>query len=196
MLSIRPMTDSDAEAVLRIYQAGIDGGNATFETKAPSWAEFDARRLPEHRLVAVDGGAVVGWVSVSAFSSRPFYAGVVEHSVYVDPNAGGRGIGTALLRALIASTEAAGIWTIHSRIFPENAASLAVHAKVGFVVTGVWHRLGCHHGRWRDVVLVERRSTVAGFAVAGPTVAGTAVAASGAGAGVGAEEPSDRRHLG
>ena len=157
------MTDADADAVLRIYQAGIDGGHATFETKAPTWEEFDARRLPEHRLVAVDAGAVAGWVSVSAFSSRPFYAGVVEHSVYVDPAAAGRGVGTALLHALIASTEAAGIWTIHSRIFPENTASLALHAKSGFVVTGVWHRLGCHYGRWRDVVLVERRSPVVGM---------------------------------
>lgn len=164
MLTIRPMVAEDATAVLRIYQAGIDSGNATFETQAPSWADFDARRLAAHRLVAVDGEALVGWVSVSAFSSRPFYAGVVEHSVYVDPAASGRGVGTALLRALIASTEAAGIWTIHSRIFPENAASLAVHVKVGFVVTGTWHRLGCHHGRWRDVVLVERRSPVAGVA--------------------------------
>lgn len=162
MLTIRPMAEADASAVLRIYQAGIDGGNATFETQAPSWAEFDARRLAAHRLVALDGDAVVGWVSVSAFSSRPFYAGVVEHSVYVDPAAAGRGVGTALMRALIASTEAAGIWTIHSRIFPENTASLALHAKAGFVVTGVWHRLGCHHGRWRDVVLVERRSPVVG----------------------------------
>ena len=108
---------------------------------APTWEEFDTRRLPEHRLVAVDAGVVVGWVSVSPFSSRPFYAGVVEHSVYVDPTAAGRGVGTALLHALIASTEAAGIWTIHSRIFPENSASLALHAKSGFVVTGVWHRL-------------------------------------------------------
>lgn len=163
MLSIRPMTAADADAVLRIYQAGIDGGNATFETRAPTWPEFDARRLAEHRHVAVSpSGDILGWTSVNAFSSRPFYAGVVEHSVYVDPPAAGRGVGTALLQALIASTEAAGIWTIHSRIFPENTASLALHAKVGFVVTGVWHRLGCHHGRWRDVVLVERRSRVAG----------------------------------
>ena len=163
MLAVRPMTPADADAVLRIYQAGIDSGDATFETRAPTWAEFDARRMPEHRLVAIDeAGGVLGWVSVSAFSSRPFYAGVVEHSVYVDPTGAGRGVGTALLHALIASTEAAGIWTIHSRIFPENTASLALHAKTGFVVTGIWHRLGCHYGRWRDVVLVERRSLVAG----------------------------------
>lgn len=163
MLSVRPMTPADADAVLRIYQAGIDGGDATFETQAPTWEQFDARRLPQHRLVAADpAGGILGWVSVSAFSSRPFYAGVVEHSVYVDPAAAGRGVGTALLQALIASTETAGIWTIHSRIFPENKASLALHAKTGFVVTGVWHRLGCHHGRWRDVVLVERRSPIVG----------------------------------
>jgi L-amino acid N-acyltransferase YncA len=163
MLTIRPMAEADAEAVLKIYQVGIDAGNATFETAAPTWPDFDARRLPAHRLVATDEtGTVRGWVTVSAFSSRPFYRGVVEHSVYVDPAVGGRGIGTALLRALISSTEAAGIWTIHSRIFPENTASLALHAKVGFDVVGVRRRLGCHHGRWRDVVMVERRSLVVG----------------------------------
>src|SRR5215211_8708262 len=89
-------------------------------------------------------------------------AGVVEHSVYVDPAAGGRGIGTALLRRLIASTEAAGIWTIQSGIFPENAPSLALHARTGFRVVGVRERIGQHHGRWRDVVLLERRSSVVG----------------------------------
>jgi L-amino acid N-acyltransferase YncA len=102
---IRAMTPSDADAVLRIYQQGIDTGEATFETRAPSWQEFDARRLPGHRLVAVDArDAVVGWVAVTPYSSRPVYAGVVEHGVYIDPEARGQGIGLALMRALIDST--------------------------------------------------------------------------------------------
>lgn len=158
------MHAGDADAVLRIYQAGIDAGQATFESQAPSWAEFDAGRLPDHRLVAVDDdGSVVGWVAVSAVSSRCVYAGVVEHSVYVDPAAQGRGVGRALLEALIASTEAAGIWTIQSGIFPENTASLALHRRAGFRVVGVRERIGqhaVHGGRWRDVVLLERRSPV------------------------------------
>ncbi|QLD28627.1 N-acetyltransferase family protein [Micromonospora carbonacea subsp. aurantiaca] len=157
------MVAADAERVLTIYQAGLEGGDASFETVAPTWAAFDAARLPAHRLVAVDAAdAVLGWVAVSPTSTRPVYAGVVEHSVYVDPAARGRGIARLLLDALITSTEAAGIWTIQSGVFPENAASLALHARAGFRVIGVRERVGRHHGRWRDVVLLERRSAVVG----------------------------------
>jgi L-amino acid N-acyltransferase YncA len=156
-VDIVPMTDEHAGAVLDIYGAGIAEGQATFETEVPPWAQFSARRLPAHRYVALDG-QVVGWVAVSATSARPAYAGVVEHSVYVDPAARGRGVGSALLQAVITSTEAAGIWTIQSGIFPENGASLALHERAGFRVVGVRERIGRHHGRWRDVVLIERRS--------------------------------------
>ncbi|MCF0093990.1 GNAT family N-acetyltransferase [Micromonospora sp. MH99] len=155
----RPMTASDADRVLTIYQAGLDGGDASFETTAPTWPAFDATRLTAHRFVAVDDGdALLGWVAVTPTSSRPVYAGVVEHSVYVDPAAQGRGVGRLLLDALITSTEAAGIWTIQSGIFPENAGSLALHRRAGFRVIGVRERIGRHHDRWRDVVLLERRS--------------------------------------
>jgi phosphinothricin acetyltransferase len=152
------MDESDAAEVLAIYQAGLDGGHASFETRAPDWAAFDAGRLRAHRLVAVDDGRIVGWIAVTPVSTRQVYAGVVEHSVYVAPDAGGRGIGRQLLAALIDSTEAAGIWTIQSAVFPENVASLALHASAGFRVVGVRERLGRHHGQWRDVVLIERRS--------------------------------------
>jgi L-amino acid N-acyltransferase YncA len=158
-MRIATMTADHADAVLAIYQAGIDEGDATFESAAPSWDTFDAAKLPAHRLVAVeDDDAVVGWVAVSAVSGRCVYAGVVEHSVYVAPTARGRGVGRALLDALITSTEQAGVWTIQSGIFPENSASLALHQRAGFRVVGTHERLGRHHGRWRDVVLVERRS--------------------------------------
>jgi phosphinothricin acetyltransferase len=158
-LLVRPMTGADADAVLRIYQSGLDGGQASFETTAPAWDVFDRGKVPDHRHVAVTADdAVVGWVAVSAVSARPVYAGVVEHSVYVDPAAHGQGVGTALLNALIASTETAGIWTIQSGIFPENTASLRLHQKAGFRVVGVRERIGRHHGRWRDVLLLERRS--------------------------------------
>jgi L-amino acid N-acyltransferase YncA len=160
-MRIRGMRASDAGAVLRIYQAGLDTGDASFEVTAPTWAEFGAARLAEHRHVAVDPeGTVLGWVAVSPVSARPVYAGVVEHSVYVDPAAQGRGVAGALLDALIASTEAAGIWTIQSGIFPENRTSLALHERAGFRVIGVRERIGRHHGIWRDVVLLERRSAV------------------------------------
>ena len=158
-IRVRPMTAADAPSVLAIYQAGLDGGQASFETTAPDWAAFDAGRLPEHRFVAVDGdGRILGWVAVTRVSPRPVYAGVVEHSVYVDPAARGRGVGRLLLDALIASTEAAGVWTIQSGVFPENAASLALHERAGFRRIGVRERVGKHHGVWRDVLLLERRS--------------------------------------
>lgn len=152
------MTGNHADAVLGIYQSGIDEGNATFETQVPAWAAFSAARLPDHRFVATDDNVVLGWVAVAAVSRRPAYAGVVEHSVYVDPVARGRGIGRQLLEALIGSTESAGIWTIQSSIFPENVASLRLHTSAGFREIGVRERIARHHGRWRDAVLIERRS--------------------------------------
>ncbi|SCF04401.1 phosphinothricin acetyltransferase [Micromonospora coriariae] len=160
-ITVRPLRDDDAERVLAIYQAGLDAGNASFETTAPTWAAFDAAKLPEHRFVAVDGNdTVLGWIAVAPASTRAVYAGVVEHSVYVDPAAQGRGVARLLLDTLIASTEAAGIWTIQSGVFPDNAASLTLHERAGFRVIGVRERVGRHHGRWRDVVLLERRSPV------------------------------------
>lgn len=156
------MTAAHADAVLAIYRAGIEEGNATFETSAPSWTAFAAAKLPDHRFVAVEGGDVHGWVAGVAVSDRCVYAGVVEHSVYVAPSARGRGVGRLLLDAFIASTEAAGIWTIQSGIFPENTASIALHRAAGFREVGRRERLGQHHGVWRDVILLERRSRVAG----------------------------------
>lgn len=161
MVTIATMQPEHAEQVLAIYQQGIDEGQATFETTAPTWESFNGGKLPEHRYVAIDAeGRVLGWVAASAVSQRCAYAGVVEHSVYVHPEARGQGVGRALLRALIASTEAAGIWTLQSGIFPENTASLTLHQHAGFRIVGVRERLGRHHGTWRDVVLLERRSAI------------------------------------
>lgn len=156
------MTPEHADGVLAIYQAGIDDGDATFETQAPPWEIFDATKLTDHRFVALGPTAeVLGWIAVSAVSSRCVYAGVVEHSVYVGPDARGHGVGRGLLDALIASTEAAGIWTIESGVFPENAASMALHVAAGFRIVGTRQRLGqFRDGRWRDVVLFERRSAL------------------------------------
>ncbi|GAA1950849.1 GNAT family N-acetyltransferase [Nocardioides panacihumi] len=166
-MTIEPMTADHYPEVARIFAAGIATGNATFETGAATWEQFDAAKLPEHRWVAVDGDQVLGWVAVSPVSDRCVYAGVVEHAVYVDPAARGRGVGRALLDALVASTEEAGIWTIQSGVFPENTASLALHAAAGFRAVGTRERVGLmthgpYAGRWRDVVLVERRSRLVG----------------------------------
>jgi phosphinothricin acetyltransferase len=153
------MATAHADEILAIYQAGIDEGNATFETTAPTWQAFDTAKLRDHRFVALDEReAVLGWVAATPVSDRCAYAGVVEHSVYVHPEARGRGVASALLKALIDSTEAARIWTIQSGIFPENNASVALHQRAGFRIIGTRERIGRHHGRWRDVVLIERRS--------------------------------------
>ncbi|MFJ3337202.1 GNAT family N-acetyltransferase [Streptomyces sp. NPDC086766] len=153
------MGPEHADEVLAIYRLGIEEGDATFETAPPTWEQFDAARLPGHRYVAVAGtGRVLGWVAATRVSDRCAYAGVVEHSVYVHPDARGRGIGLLLLNALIDSTETAGVWTIQSGVFPENTGSLALHEKAGFRVIGTRERIGRHHGVWRDVVLIERRS--------------------------------------
>jgi L-amino acid N-acyltransferase YncA len=161
---IRPMRAADAGAVLAIYQAGLDTGQGSFETTAPAWEAFDAGKLLLHRHVAADAttGQVLGWVAASAVSGRRVYAGVIEHSVYVDPDRRRGGIGAALLAALTGSAEAAGIWTIQSSVFPENTASLRLHERAGFRVVGTRERVGRHHGRWRDTVLIERRSATVG----------------------------------
>jgi L-amino acid N-acyltransferase YncA len=151
------MTEDDWPAVEAIYAEGIATGEATFETTPPSFAEFDAGRLREHRFVAVEGEQVIGWVALSPTSSRACYAGVAEHSVYVTERARSRGVGLALMQALLASADAAAIWTIQTSVFPENEASLALHERVGFRVVGRRERIAQLDGVWRDTVLLERR---------------------------------------
>ena len=154
------MTPEDWPGVDRIYDARTATGHATFEDAPPTWQQFDAGRLPDHRYVAVgpDPAAVLGWVAVTAVSARAAYDGVVEHSVYVDRRARGQGVGVALMQELVRSTEAAGIWTIQSAIFPDNTASARLHAHVGFRVVGRRERIGRLNGVWRDVLFLERRS--------------------------------------
>ncbi|WP_455837067.1 N-acetyltransferase family protein [Pseudarthrobacter siccitolerans] len=158
------MEPADWTGVRRIYQEGIDTGHATFETFAPDWEHFNQSRLPGHPHVASSAdGNVVGWAAVSPVSTRPVYAGVVEHSVYVASTARGLGIGKALLQALIDSTESDGVWTIQASVFPENEASLKLHLANGFIIVGRRQRLarmthGPLNGQWRDTLLIERRS--------------------------------------
>lgn len=159
---VRPLLPDDAPAVLAVYADGIATGQATFETQVPDWDSWDGARLPRHRFVAVLARDVVGWSALSPVSLRAAYAGVAEVSVYVARAARGRGVGAALLSRLVASSEQGGIWTLQSGVFPENAASLALHERFGFRRVGVRERIGRRDGRWRDVVLLERRSAVAG----------------------------------
>jgi L-amino acid N-acyltransferase YncA len=115
--------------------------------------------LDDLRLVACDGDSVIGWAAASPVSDRCCYSGVVENSIYVDPGRQGQGVGKRLLEALIVAAEKAGHWTIQTGIFPENSASLALHAACGFRVVGRRERLGQLAGQWRDVMLLERRSS-------------------------------------
>ncbi|WP_051228993.1 GNAT family N-acetyltransferase [Paludibacterium yongneupense] len=157
-LIIRPMQADDWGAVARIYLAGIAGGNATFQTEVPEWVQWDAAHLASCRLVAQKEEKVLAWAALSAISSREVYRGVAELSIYVDPAVAGTGIGTALLMRLIDESERQGIWTLQAGIFPENAASLALHRRQGFRQVGRREKLAQLHGIWRDVLLVERRS--------------------------------------
>jgi phosphinothricin acetyltransferase len=161
---IRKMTPSDWDAVREIYEEGIATGNATFQTEAPSWNDWDAGHLPECRLVIVRADAVVGWAALSRVSSRCVYAGVAEVSVYVAGSARGTGVGRQLLEALVAESEQCGIWTLQAGVFPENLASVAVHERCGFRIVGRREKLGQMRDRWRDVLLLERRSASVGLA--------------------------------
>jgi L-amino acid N-acyltransferase YncA len=155
---IRPLTAEDWPAVEAIWAEGISTRNATFETETPSWETFDATRHPAHRLIAAEGGELLGWAALAPVSRRPCYEGVVENSVYVAGGARGRGIGTSLMEALVASADAGGIWTIQTNVFPENTASVRLHERVGFRVVGRRDRLARLDGVWRDTLLLERRS--------------------------------------
>jgi L-amino acid N-acyltransferase YncA len=157
-VAIRDMGPGDWPHVSRIYAAGIATRNATFETEVPPFERWDAAHLAAHRLVATDGGEVVGWAALTAYSDRCCYEGVADLSVYVDPAARRRGVGRALLLRLIEDAERSGIWTLQAGVFPENAASLALHRSCGFRVVGIRERIGRLDGAWRDVVLLERRS--------------------------------------
>jgi phosphinothricin acetyltransferase len=159
---IEAMKPEDWDAVRQIYEEGIATGNATFETSAPEWSAWDAKHLQICRLVARKNGEVVGWAAVSPYSSRYVYRGVVEESVYIAASARGQGIGKILLQALVDESERAGLWTLQAGIFSENVGSIAVHKACGFREVGYRERIGCRDGVWRNVVLMERRSKIAG----------------------------------
>ena len=165
-LRIDPMTADDWHDVRRIYAEGIASTNASLEREAPDWQHFDHSHRPDCRLVARDrpGGPILGWTALTAYSARRVYVGVAWESVYVAAEARGRGVGRALLEALIPESEAAGLWTLLASVLAENAPSLALHERVGFQRVGIQPRLGQDAlGRWRDVVLLQRRSDAVGI---------------------------------
>ena len=154
---VRPLQQQDYPAVAAVFAEGIATGRATFETTVPTWEEWDAAHLPAHRFVAELDGDVVGWTAVVPYSRRSVYRGVGEESVYVAERARGRGVGRALLDAVIESARAGGLWTLQAGIFPDNEASLELHRRVGFREVGVRERIGQLDGAWRDVLLLELR---------------------------------------
>ena len=165
--SLLPLTAAHWPEARAIYEEGLATGHATFQTTAPSWAEWDREHLPHSRLVAADAtGRVLGWAALSPVSGRCVYGGVGEVSVYVAAAARGRGVGRQLLAALVAASEAQGMWTLQAGIFPENPASLRLHLASGFREVGRREKIGQLGGVWRDTLLLERRSAIVGAAAA------------------------------
>jgi L-amino acid N-acyltransferase YncA len=160
---IREIIPDDRIQILEIYRKGIDSGNATFETEAPSWEDWDSKHLKHSRLAYLENDKILGWIALSPVSVRKVYEGVAEISIYVDPDFQRRGIGSKLLEQIIKSSEEHGIWTLCSVVFPENTATLKLHGKYGFRIVGTRKKIGCHKGKWRDTVLLERRSKAIGF---------------------------------
>ena len=161
-VSIDRMTPADAEAVLRIYGEGLATGIATFETSVPNWNDWDAEHVSEGRLVARDGDRVLGWAALTPVSDRCVYGGVAELGVYVAATARARGVGKALLTALVHAAEDTGYWTLQAGIFADNPVSIALHHACGFRTVGTRERLGQLDGIWHDVLLLERRSNTVG----------------------------------
>jgi L-amino acid N-acyltransferase YncA len=156
-VELRELREEDWPAVKAIYEQGIAAGS-TFATEAPSWEGWDRTHLEGHRLVALQGDEIVGWAALSPTSKRDVYRGVARSAVYVAEKARGSGVGRLLMNELIAQAERDGLWTIEAWMFPENEASVGLHKRCGFRVVGVRERIGQHHGVWRDVVVMERRS--------------------------------------
>jgi len=163
LIQLKSLTPDHWPDVRRIYLDGIATGNGTFEREAPSWEKWDSNHLPNCRLIAQEDSDVLGWAALSPVSSRSVYTGVAEVSVYVAESLRGKGIGKSLLSALIESSEPSGVWTLQAGIFPENAASMALHKALGFREVGRRERIGKMGDQWRDVVSLERRSTKAGI---------------------------------
>lgn len=160
---IRPLLDADADAILDLYRRGLDTGEASFETEPPDWPAWNLKYHRFCRLVYEQEGRVLGWAALAPVSARHCYRGVAEVSIYVDPRLSGQGIGGHLMTRLIEESEASGIWTLYSSIFPQNQATLRLHLRHGFRKVGTRERIAQRDGRWRDTLLLERRSSKVGI---------------------------------
>lgn len=160
---IREMHPNDSTRILEIYKMGLTTRNATFETSVPSWTDWDRNHLKHSRFVYVQNDKIVGWIALSPVSARKVYKGVAEVSVYVDTNNLGKGIGTMLMEKVIASSEKHGIWTLHSSVFPENDTTLKLHEKFCFRTIGIREKIAQLDSKWRDTIILERRSKKTGI---------------------------------
>lgn len=161
-ISLQKLTKNDWDQVRSIYAEGIATGNATFQQEVPSWEDWDRSHLADCRVIAEQNGRILGWGALTSVSDRCHYAGVAEVSIYVAADNRGQGVGRALLEALTRESESSGFWTLEARIFPENAASVALHKRCGFREVGRRERVGSLNGVWRDTLLLERRSQIVG----------------------------------
>jgi L-amino acid N-acyltransferase YncA len=157
------MTREDSARILEIYEMGLTSRNATFETTVPSWTEWDSKHLKHSRYVYTDQDRILGWIALLPVSTRKVYIGVAEVSVYTDTGFLGIGIGSNLMEKVIRSSEKEGIWTLVSSVFPENKATLKLHYKFGFRLIGTREKIAQLDGKWRDTVLLERRSKIVGI---------------------------------
>ena len=162
-MQIESMLPSHWPSVKTIYEEGIATGNATFQTEAPEWDEWDAVHVKNSRFVAIEDGKVLGWAALAPVSGRCVYAGVAEVSVYVAAAARGKGIGKKLLKALLEASEQNNFWTLQAGIFPENKSSIKIHEACGFRIIGRREKIGQMDRVWRDTLLLERRSTITGI---------------------------------
>jgi phosphinothricin acetyltransferase len=157
---IREMLETDSQSILEIYRMGLETRNATFETTIPSWQEWDSKHLSHSRFVSEENGKVTGWAALTPFSTRDVYRGVAEVSIYVARELRGKKIGSDLMKQIITSSELNGIWTLVSSVFPENEATLRLHNKFGFRIIGRRQSIAQLDGKWRDTILLERRSSM------------------------------------
>ena len=163
MITLENMLPKHWDEVKRIYEEGIATGNATFQHQAPEWEEWNNGHFHESRIIAKEGEMILGWAALTPVSGRCVYAGVAEVSVYVSDKARGKGLGKQLLQKLIEESEANNIWTLQAGIFPENIASIKIHEASGFRILGTRERIGQMNGKWRDTILMERRSKIIGI---------------------------------
>lgn len=157
------MTSIDCTRILEIYKMGLATKNATFETKVPSWADWDKKHHKHSRFVYTNNNTILGWAALTPVSSRKVYEGVTEVSIYVDTSYLGKGIGSKLMNVLVKSSEEFGIWTLYSSIFPENTATIKLHKKNGFRVIGTREKIAQLDNKWRDTIILERRSKKIGI---------------------------------